>query len=267
MAFEDGRAPASEVPISAGHAGRKIVKTEEPIFNVPGPVLCFIGLMVAVHIGRSFLSPETDTWFVYAAAFIPARYNGELGLELPGGEVARYTSVVTHMFLHGDIVHLALNSLWLLAFGGAIAKRTGAVRFFLFSFLCGAAGAGAFYIFNVGLFAPVIGASGAVSGLMGGTMRFLFPAIDTGGFRQLSEDPRSVRLMPLGEALADRRIQGASLAFVFINILAIFGFGGAQNSAGIAWEAHLGGYAAGLLLFGFFDRADDRALEFQPSDD
>lgn len=243
------------------------MKSEEPIFNVPGPVLCFIGLMVAVHVCRSFLSPDTDTWFVYAAAFIPARYAGNPALELPGGEVAKYTSVVTHMFVHGDIVHLTLNSLWLLAFGGAIAKRTGAIRFFLFSLLCGAAGAGAFYIFNVGLLAPVIGASGAVSGLMGGTMRFLFPAIESGGFRQLSEEPRSVRLMPLAEALADRRIQGASLAFVFINVLAIFGFGGAQNSAGIAWEAHLGGYAAGLLLFGLFDRANDRALEFQPTDD
>jgi membrane associated rhomboid family serine protease len=181
--------------------------------------------------------------------------------------VARFTSVVTHMFVHGDFTHLALNSLWLLAFGGAIAKRTGAVRFFAFSLLCGVAGAGAFYIFNVGLLAPVIGASGAVSGLMGGTMRFLFPAMESGGFRQLREDPRSVRLMPLWEALTDRRVQVANLAFVLINVLAMFGLGGAQNSAGIAWEAHLGGYAAGFLLFGLFDRTSDEALEFQPSDD
>ncbi len=168
--------------------------------------------------------------------------------------MARFTSVVTHMFVHGDFTHLALNSLWLLAFGGAIAKRTGAVRFFAFSLSMRCCGSGAFYIFNVGLFAPVIGASGAVSGLMGGTMRFLFPAMESGGFRQLREDPRSVRLMPLGEALTDRRVQVANLAFVLINVLAMFGLGGAQNSAGIAWEAHLGGYAAGFLSFGFFDR-------------
>jgi membrane associated rhomboid family serine protease len=223
--------------------------------------------MVAVHVGRSLLSPDLDTWVVYAGAFIPARYEGNLGMELPGGDVARYTSIVTHMFLHGDFAHLALNSLWLLAFGGAIAKRTGAVRFFAFSLLCGIAGAGAFYIFNVGLLAPVIGASGAVSGLMGGTMRFLFPAMESGGFRQLREDPRSIRLMPLGEALTDRRVLVANLAFVLINVLAMFGLGGAQNSGGIAWEAHLGGYAAGFLLFGLFDRTSDEALEFQPSDD
>jgi membrane associated rhomboid family serine protease len=243
------------------------VKTEEPIFNAPAAVVWLIALLVAVHIGRSLLSPDTDAWFVYAAAFIPARYNDMLGVDLPGGEVARFTSVITHMFVHGDLTHLALNSLWLLAFGGAIAKRTGAVRFFAFSLLCGVAGAGAFYIFNVGLLAPVIGASGAVSGLMGGTMRFLFPAMESGGFRQLREDPRSVRLMPLAEALTDRRVQVANLVFVLINVLAMFGLGGAQNSAGIAWEAHLGGYAAGFLLFGFFDRTSDEALEFQPSDD
>ena len=243
------------------------MKTEEPIFNVPAAVVLLIALLVAVHIGRSLLSPDADAWFVYAAAFIPARYNDMLGVDLPGGEVARFTSVVTHMFVHGDFTHLALNSLWLLAFGGAIAKRTGAARFFAFSLLCGVAGAGAFYIFNVGLLAPVIGASGAVSGLMGGTMRFLFPAMESGGFRQLREDPRSVRLMPLAEALTDRRVQVANLAFVLINVLAMFGLGGAQNSAGIAWEAHLGGYAAGFLLFGLFDRTSDEALEFQPSDD
>jgi membrane associated rhomboid family serine protease len=102
---------------------------------------------------------------------------------------------------------------------------------------------------------------------MGGTMRFLFPAMEAGGFRQLREDPRSVRLMPLAEALTDRRVQLANLVFVLINLLAMFGLGGAQNSAGIAWEAHLGGYAAGFLLFGLFDRTRDVALEFQPSDD
>lgn len=244
------------------------MKTEEPIFNVPAPVVWLIALLAAVHVGRSLLlSPDVDTWVVYAGAFIPARYDDTLGVELPGGSVARYTSIVTHMFLHGDFTHLALNSLWLLAFGGAIAQRTGAARFFAFSLLCGVAGAGAFYIFNVGLLAPVIGASGAVSGLMGGTMRFLFPAMEAGGFRQLREDPRSVRLMPLAEALTDRRVQLANLVFVLINLLAMFGLGSAQNSAGIAWEAHLGGYAAGFLLFGLFDRTRDVALEFQPSDD
>jgi membrane associated rhomboid family serine protease len=138
-----------------------MVKTEEPIFNVPGPVVWLIALMVVVHIGRLLLSPDADTWFVYASAFIPARYDDTVGIDLPGGEMARFTSVVTHMFVHGDFTHLALNSLWLLAFGGAIAKRTGPVPFFAFALLCGVAGAGAFYILNVGLMAPVIGASGA----------------------------------------------------------------------------------------------------------
>ena len=111
--------------------------------------------------------------------------------------------------------------------------------------------------------APVIGASGAVAGLMGGTMRFLFPAMESGGFRQLREDPRTVRLMPLGEALTDRRVLLAQRAhFLLINVLAMFGFGGAQNSAGIAWEAHLGGYTAGLLVFRPLRSNRDEAREF-----
>ena len=88
---------------------------------------------------------------------------------------------------------------------------------------------------------------------MGGTMRFMFSAIDDGGFRQLREAPRTVRLMPLGEALTDRRILATSALFILLNLLAIFGFGGAQSPGGIAWEAHVGGYIAGLLSFGLFD--------------
>src|SRR5690606_22459210 len=104
---------------------REAVRGQEPIFNVPWPVLAFIGIIVSVHALRSLLSPNADAWFVFATAFIPARYDDGLALEIPGGEVACFTSLVTHIFVHGDITHLALNSIWLLAFGGAIAKRTG----------------------------------------------------------------------------------------------------------------------------------------------
>jgi membrane associated rhomboid family serine protease len=248
----------------------RVIPTEppshEPIFNVHRTVLALLALLAVIHVGRSFLSPENDLWLVLAGAFIPGRY-GPMGAELPGGEAALYTSPFTHMLLHGDWRHLAFNSAWLLAFGGAIAARTDTLRFALFFLLCGLGGAAAFYAANVDLMQPMIGASGAISGLMGAAMRFLFPALDSGGFRRLREAPRSVRLMSLSETLTDRRMLTASGVLVVLNVLTIVGFGGAQNSGGIAWEAHLGGYLIGVLTYGFFDNVSRIEDEYEPNSD
>lgn len=236
----------------------------EPILNVPRCVTALLLVLIGVHVVSTLLPENDELWFVLSAAFIPGRYSPG-GAELPGGETALFTSPFTHMFLHGDWMHLALNSAWLLAFGGAIAARTGALRFYLFFLLCGLAGAGAFYAANVDLMQPMIGASGGISGLMGGVLRILFPALDSGGFRRLREDPGSVRLMTLAEALTDRRVLATSAILVVINLLTIVGFGAAQSGAGIAWEAHLGGYVVGLFTYGFFDNVLRRKEEEQPN--
>lgn len=231
----------------------------QPIFNVPWPVLIVLGVMIAVHLARLSLDEETGLWWLVTLAFIPARYGaGTAGLE--GGGIAAWTSFVTHLFVHADHVHLAINGAWLLAFGSVLAKRIGALRFFAFFIACGIAGAGLFLALHPGLLAPVIGASGAIAGLMGGVMRFLFVAIDEGRGPLLREDPASIPRMPLRVALRDRRIVIATLAFVGLNLLALIGFGSFGEAAAIAWEAHLGGYFFGLLAFAWFDRAPQHEL-------
>jgi membrane associated rhomboid family serine protease len=85
-------------------------------------------------------------------------------------------------------------------------------------------------------------------------MRFMFAAIDGGGLRSLREEPGRVPLTPLASALTDSRVLLVTGVFVVANFLAILGLGGV-SAGGIAWEAHLGGYFAGLLTFGFFDRS------------
>ena len=99
----------------------------------------------------------------------------------------------------------------------------------------------------------VVGASGAISGLMGAAFRFLFRSIEEGGALALS-GARSTPLMPLAETLQDRRILMAIAGWTLINVLLAWGAAGLTEAAGIAWEAHLGGFYAGLLLYGFFDR-------------
>jgi membrane associated rhomboid family serine protease len=228
---------------------------KEPIFNVPGVVLaCIVGL-AAIHAGREYLlTPEDNMQFLVAMAFIPSRYAG-FANEIPGGEIAKVTSFVTHMLVHADVVHLTINSAWLLAFGSVLSRRMGALRFLSFSLCGGIAGALLFLVMNPGLAAPVIGASGAVAAMMGGVMRFLFSAIDEGRGYLLRDDPAAIPRMSLKAALTDRRIVLSSIVFVALNLGAIVGFGKLGAVGAIAWEAHLGGYFFGLLAFALFDVA------------
>lgn len=223
-----------------------------PMFNVPPVVLAALAVLVCIHAARSLLSDDMENWFVLAMAFIPARYDG-YAEALPGGPAASVTSFFSHALVHGSAAHLMLNSAWLLAFGGAVAHRVGALRFLAFALVCVAASAATFMAANWGLLAPMVGASGAVAGLMAGTFRFLFPALDQGGLHLLRTAPRAVRLMGLAEVWRDRRMLALTLVWVGINALAAAGLGAPGAGGAIAWEAHIGGYFAGLLTFGLFE--------------
>jgi len=228
------------------------VSKSTPIFNAPASVTAALAALAGIHAARQLLPRDIDAWLVLTLAFIPARYDGHAGL-LPGGLVAAASSFVTYALLHASLAHLLLNGAWLLAFGGAVAARIGGWRFFAFSLVCAAAGAMAFLAVNPGLLAPMIGASGLVAGLMGGTFRFLFGALDQGGLHKLRTNPRSARLAPLAEALRDRRILAVTALWLGVNGLSALGVGLMGEGAAIAWEAHIGGYAAGFLLFGLFE--------------
>jgi membrane associated rhomboid family serine protease len=160
------------------------------------------------------------------------------------------------MLLHGDLSHLLINSVWLLVFGTPIARRLGAVRFLLFTLFCGLSGALVFWIFNPGLDAPMIGASGAISGLMGGLFRFLFNALDQRRSGSITPGVQDVPRMSLRQTLADRRAMGTIAIWVALNVALATGLNdmGAET---VAWEAHLGGFLAGLCAFGLFDGARD----------
>lgn len=227
--------------------------TREPIFNVPGAVVVVLALLGLVHVAMSYLTDVDDEFLVWVLAFIPARYVG-LANELPGGQLASWTSFVTHQFVHGDLTHLFINAAWLLVFGSPVARRIGGGRFFVFALICGFAGALAFMLVRWGEPVPMVGASGAISGLMGAGFRLLLPAIDNGEYYEMREAPRSVRLATLGECFRSRRLMFAILAFIIVNFLIAFVAPAMTDGAGIAWEAHLGGFAAGLLLLGVFDQ-------------
>jgi membrane associated rhomboid family serine protease len=226
--------------------------SREPIFNVPAAVVVTLALLVVVHVALAQVTDVDDEHLIWVLAFVPARYAG-FADQIPGGPLASWTSFVTHQLVHGDITHLAINCAWLLVFGSPVARRIGGGRFFIFALVCGIAGALFFMLVRWGEAVPMVGASGAISGLMGAGFRLLLPAIDNGEFHEMRESPRSVRLATLAECFRSRRLMLAVVAFVIVNFVIAFAAPVVTDAAGIAWEAHLGGFAAGLLLLGAFD--------------
>lgn len=224
----------------------------EPIFNIPPSVVVAIAVLAAVHVGLQLLPAQDANWTTLALAFIPARYGG-MAEELPGGAEAAVTSFATYQLVHADITHLLVNAAWLLAFGGAVARRIGAMRFFVFATLCGAAGALLFLLLRWGELVPVVGASGAVSGLMAAALRFFFGAADRGDLGQLQSAPDTVPLIGLAETLTNRRILTVVGVWIVINFVMAMAVPESVSAGGIAWEVHLGGFIVGLLTFGAFD--------------
>ena len=215
----------------------------QPVFNAPRVVLAVIGVLIAVHVAREYvITEDMDRQVLLVAGFIPVRYSGAM---LPGGATAKFTSFLTHAALHGDFTHLAVNCGWLLAFGSIVARRIDAGRFLLLSAVSAVAGAMLFLAMNWDMRETMVGASGAISGLMGAAMRFMF--------QRPSFDGRRLPSMTLGELARDPRSRMMIGSWLALNLVFGLFLGQLFSAGGIAWEAHLGGFFAGLLLFPLFD--------------
>ena len=233
-------------------------QSREPIFNVPSSVLALFALLALVHVGRVWvLSPADDRLLLLTFAFIPARYDPAvlMGAVLPGGFGAQIWTFFTYGLIHSDLTHLGFNALWLLAFGTPVARRFGGTRFIIFFFSTVAAGALAHLAIYPGERAIMIGASAGISGMMGAATRFAFqPGGPLDFWRPRGIDPDHIPAAPLLVALRNPRVITFLVVWFGTNFL--FGVGSFSITGfdqSIAWEAHAGGFIAGLLLFSLFD--------------
>lgn len=256
----------------------------EPMFNLPGSLVFVIAFLALVHLVRDiWLTAEADAMLLQALSFVPGRFTFSFNPDGIADELTRLAntgsrnavlaaqfflgdghgdgwSMFTYSILHADWTHLGMNVLWLAAFGAPVALRFGTMRTLAFLLVAAAAGAGAHYLARPVDLTPVVGASASVSGMMAAALRFIFqPGAPLGKALDEPLPPElAVRVpaAPLRAALRDRRVLQFSALWFAINLLiGLFAVPLGISDAGVAWEAHAGGFIAGFLLFGFFDPA------------
>lgn len=234
--------------------------TSDWVIRMPGVVGTLLGITWAVFLIGVVMSAQARFRFEYPLSFVPGRLGAALAGR-PGVTLWEGAGpLVTHLFVHANLAHVALNSVGLLIFGTAVARRlrvearggSGAwntVVFLAFFAASGIAGALLYAAFNAGSATPMVGASGAISGLMAGAMRFALRAFVPYG-------PSQGALAPPGAP----PVLVTTIAYVGLNLLTPLGLGALTGSGGlsIAWESHIGGYLFGLYAFGAFDRAARR---------
>jgi membrane associated rhomboid family serine protease len=228
----------------------------EPILTLPGALTAYVLLLAVIHGVRMLLPFDIDDDVIQMFGFIPKRYDSTLlAITFPGGAGAKVWSFVTYSLLHANLSHIGFNVLWLLPFGSALARRFGAARFFAFMAVTAVAGALAHLVTHEHAVAPMIGASASVSGAMAAAIRFAFVQGSFLSFGRGDADAAArVPALSLSRALRNPRVLGFLGVWFGVNI--IFGVGSiaiGADGASIAWQAHIGGFFAGLLLFSLFD--------------
>ena len=194
----------------------------EPILNMPPVVQTLCLLNIGIFLLQYFFPQIMTDDLIERLAFVPARYTGALPLDTDA-----FTSLLTHMFIHANWLHLLINMSTLVAFGSGLEKALGGRRMLLLYFVTGLCGAGLHVLFEPRSVLPMVGASGAISGLFGGILMMMYDAGMMGSFRKLLP----VILIWLGVSV----------------LFGVYGMPGEPNP--IAWDTHIGGFISGMLLY------------------
>jgi membrane associated rhomboid family serine protease len=209
---------------------------DEPVRGGPPAIVTFslIGLNVlAFLIELAQPSEAALQSFIRAWGVVPREYSAAQDLP-PTIPLPFWSTLLTSMFLHGGWMHLGGNMLYLWIFGDNLEKAMGAVRFVIFYLVCGLAASFAHIIFGPGSNVPAVGASGAISGVLGGYL-LLFPQ-------------NRIRVLTRGGIahVPAILVLGFWIVIQFIN--GIGSMATTTETAGVAYMAHIGGFIAGLVL-------------------
>jgi membrane associated rhomboid family serine protease len=198
--------------------------------------LALIGLNVAVFVLELYMA-DHGRRAIFRYAMIPAHI-AHPGLGHPLATLHNLATIVTAMFLHAGFLHIAGNMLYLFIFGPGVEQRMGARRYSIFYFLCGIAAALATVAMGPRSRIPVIGASGAIAGILGGYF-VLYPR------------GRITTILPLFVFVQTIEIPAVFYLLAWFTVQLYAGISaGAQGPliGGVAWWAHVGGFLFGVAL-------------------
>jgi membrane associated rhomboid family serine protease len=215
------------------------LRDENPVSSTPVITWSLLAACVLVFLWQMSLGAPGFNRAIFALGVIPAVLFGHAQLPPEIALVPPAATVVTSMFLHGGWMHLAGNMLYLWIFGDNIEDRMGSARFALFYLVCGTAAVFAQSLPAPESPVPMIGASGAVSGVLGAYL-LLFPRT------------RVLVLVPIGFILKVIRLPAVWVLGLWFAIQLISSLLAPADGGGIAFRAHLGGFVAGLLLAPLF---------------
>lgn len=234
-----------------------LAASPERAFNVPGVVMTIAALLIAIHVVRVYLlTPDQDIDLILRAAFIPIRYTGGYALD-----VYSFTSPITYGLLHGGFEHLIVNLIWLVAFGSPLAQRLGSIRFVLFALISSLAAVLLHFVLHASEAVPLIGASGAVAGMMGAATRFAFRIDRSGGMPGFTGP-----ILPIAVVLRQRGVVIFLLLWMVVNLVTGL-YSLTPGGGGIAWEAHVGGFVLGFFGIALFDRPGAGRSNLEIDDD
>lgn len=219
-------------------------RTITPIVNY-----FFIGVNVLVFVLLQQLG--SNDAFSYAFSLVPKEI--ATGVDITGVQIIRdsfgetvqiqhyatplpvYFNFLSSMFMHGDIMHIFGNMLFLFVFGDNLENLLGHIRYIFFYLVCGFAAAFSQFILDTDSIIPMLGASGAISGVLGGYI-MLFPKREVRAiiFNFLTTVPAFVALG------------------IWIGYQLVLGFFTSSGTGGVAYAAHIGGFIAGVVLIRIF---------------
>ena len=247
-------------------------QNHEKAINLPSVITSLLLIFTVLQLIAEY-GPHALSQFIYQTlAFIPERLNilffpppmiGEISnlsddsyvndLSSLKKDYFIFVTLLTYAFLHANWTHLLINGLTLAAFGTPIARRLGSINFLYFMALCAIAGALAHYGFHMSETIPIVGASAAISGAIAGTIRFAFDDPSPLSQRAQPQNQSQGAVKSLNKLFSNR----SAVVFMMVWLASNLMMGIFPRSFGIegfiAWEAHLGGFLCGLLIFSFFD--------------
>ena len=212
--------------------------TKSPVFPYVNTALIIVNVLVFLY---SYSIGDYMNLFILRYGLIPAKVFSSVP-DIATAE--RVYPFFTSMFLHGGWLHLIGNMLFLYIFGDNVEGRMGHFRYLVFYLVCGLIAALFQFVTNIHSIIPMVGASGAISGVLGAYITFY---------------PRSriLTLVPIFFFIQFIHIPAAVFIFVWFIIQFLSGLGSLnapKESGGVAFWAHIGGFVAGLLLARFFDK-------------